>query len=651
MRVASAASACSAGASPSAVACAAVSSAVEARSLGGERFGGVVARDGAGRGERDVQSRDSLLSVHPLARRLLVVLLSLPLLVGERGRRRVGIEGRGAGVRRGRMLGRSADRARLSRSQAGRQLGGHAGETALAQVEPGGVGVLLAVDGGAAVLVRPLELRGEGVALGGLVGALAGGLGLGRQAPRSGGGVARGGDGGIEGGAFVGGLLDGRSRRLSPGHGLVRRALQRRQLRVGLGQPRFDRHERVERTGLAAGLRRPGAQVGGGGVPLWVGYGDTKGHRSVEQRRERRGAAGGGELRFGLVAGGAAGLPDGQLLDGLGVAGAALRALAALGEGALGRSARGARRAAGGAGAHELRLGAHAEAGGPLGVQVGILGRVLAGGLGHAREDLVHALPGCLQLRVCGLAPVVEPVLDAREAVGAEEAFEHRLALAAVCPQERRELALGQEHDLAELVARHPEQGVELAARLVGTRGQGDPLVAGGLQLLNGARRRILGDALAAQLRPLLRRPPHDPQPPPAQRDLQLDLRAHARIGVVRAQASVARSRARHLPVEREADRVEQGGLARARVAVQQEEAGLAQGVEVDLLAGGERLEGGEAQAVQAHGLAYAASSATRRAVSASRSSASSSSAAARPRVSATKRCTSSSSSSPRRRW
>ena len=335
------------------------------------------------------------------------------------------------------------------------------------------------------------------------------------------------------------------------------------------------------------------------------------------------------------------------------MAGSALGRLSPRGQGLLRLGAGGAGRSARVGGAHELGVGAHAEAGDPLGGAVELGGR-LAGHLGHLREQLAHALGGALQLRPRGLAAIRQPVLDAREAIGAEEPFEHGLPLAAVGAQESRELALRQQHDLAELVARHAEQVVQFVLRLVRSRGEREPLAGRGIELLHGAGVALSRQPLAAQLRALLRRAAHDPQPPLAQRHLQLDLGARPGVRMVAAQPRIPRSRARHLAIQSERHGVQERRLAGAGVAVQQEEAGLAERVEVDLLAAGERLEGGEAQAVEPHGAgacAQAASSATRRAVSASRSSASSSSSASRPRVSATKRCTSSSSSNPRRRW
>src|SRR6185312_6530688 len=141
----------------------------------GERVGGVVACDGAGGGERGVDVACLALGRLALARGALVLRLGVLLAVGERAAsRRLGIEegvgglaGRGAG-RRG-VVRCAADGAGLALLQIRRQLGGHAGEPPLAQVEPGGVRLLLGVRRSASPVLRAHLLRRESVALGGLV--------------------------------------------------------------------------------------------------------------------------------------------------------------------------------------------------------------------------------------------------------------------------------------------------------------------------------------------------------------------------------------------------------------------------------------------------------------------------------------------------
>ncbi|HEX7300559.1 MAG TPA: hypothetical protein VF257_16295, partial [Solirubrobacteraceae bacterium] len=107
---------------------------------------------------------------------------------------------------------------------------------------------LLAVHRGASAILGPLALGGEAVALDRLLGAVPGGLGLGLEALRSGGGLARVLHGGIEGSPLVGCFLDRSRRRLRPGPGRFGAPRERRQLLVGLGQPRLARQERIERA-------------------------------------------------------------------------------------------------------------------------------------------------------------------------------------------------------------------------------------------------------------------------------------------------------------------------------------------------------------------------------------------------------------------
>ena len=118
-----------------------------------------------------------------------------------------------------------------------------------------------------------------------------------------------------------------------------------------------------------------------------------------------------------------------------------------------------------------------------------------------------------------------------------------------------------------------------------------------------------------------------------------------ARRRVVAAQRGVPQRgpRARHHPVEREADGVEQAGLARAGGPVQQEEPVLGQGVEVDVDPVGERPERLDRDPVQPH----ASTSSRRTCSSAARSRSRSAGDAGRPRTSARKAQQTSSSSRP----
>ena len=92
-----------------------------------------------------------------------------------------------------------------------------------------------------------------------------------------------------------------------------------------------------------------------------------------------------------------------------------------------------------------------------------------------------------------------------------------------------------------------------------------------------------------------------DPHPAAAERRLELDLGRGARRGVIRAQPPGLAALAGDPAVQGEPDGVEQRGLARARLAVQQEQPGGGQVVEADLHGAAERAERGHAQPVRAH--------------------------------------------------
>src|SRR5215472_8549976 len=88
-------------------------------------------------------------------------------------------------------------------------------------------------------------------------------------------------------------------------------------------------------------------------------------------------------------------------------------------------------------------------------------------------------------------------------------------------------------------------------------------------------------------------------QPPAADRGLETHLGADAGGRVVGPKPARLAALTGHPAVERERDRVEQRRLPGAGLAVQQEQA--LQVVEADLLGGGERAEGLDAEPVRAH--------------------------------------------------
>ena len=75
-------------------------------------------------------------------------------------------------------------------------------------------------------------------------------------------------------------------------------------------------------------------------------------------------------------------------------------------------------------------------------------------------------------------AAVGQPLLDVGEALGVEEPLEHLAALLGAGPQERREVALGQQHDLGELLQPHADDVVDHQRRLVVAGGARHPLAA-----------------------------------------------------------------------------------------------------------------------------------------------------------------------------
>ena len=110
---------------------------------------------------------------------------------------------------------------------------------------------------------------------------------------------------------------------------------------------------------------------------------------------------------------------------------------------------------------------------------------------------------------------------------------------------------------------------------------------------------------------------------PSAEGHLELDLGADRRVGVVGPQAPRAAADTRHPAVQREADAVEQGGLARPRLAVEQEQPVGSERVEVDLDLAGEGPEGAQPDAVGPHADAPASRPASSACASSARSSSS----------------------------
>ncbi len=251
------------------------------------------------------------------------------------------------------------------------------------------------------------------------------------------------------------------------------------------------------------------------------------------------------------------------------------------------------------------------------------------------RLDLPAALPAALD----------EPALDLAEPLGAEQFLQQLLAFRGVRAQELGELALRQHHDLEELLDGHPQQPPHRATDLVDARQAFRRELGGGsIDPGQGCLRRLRRVAVAALLRPLVLRAACQPQPLPLHRQFQHDLGGGLGFRRVATEPFDVAARARHRAVERESDGVQQRGLARAGVAVQQEETIGAEPIEVHPLVVAVRTERTELQVVQSHLVPSVAATAR----SASSSSARSDSLGSAPRQSATNVAVKAWSSRPR---
>ena len=214
----------------------------------------------------------------------------------------------------------------------------------------------------------------------------------------------------------------------------------------------------------------------------------------------------------------------------------------------------------------------------PPGVRQGLgVGRLLAwdrdaSGLGDPGQEPGNGDLGVPDLVRRGLAAAGEPLLDGVEPVGSEQPLQQLGPVAGVGVQEPGELPLGQQHDLEELVRGHPHQVGDLGVRLPSAGGDGLPGRAG--ELLEQDLRLLGGGAGAAELGALLLGLAGDPHQAAADGGLEPDLGRRARSRVIRAQPPGLAALAGDPAVQREPDGVEQGGLARARLAVQQEQPG-----------------------------------------------------------------------------
>lgn len=196
-------------------------------------------------------------------------------------------------------------------------------------------------------------------------------------------------------------------------------------------------------------------------------------------------------------------------------------------------------------------------------------------------RGLFHAVGQREELLVAGAHPGLgcppafgKAFLDRGEAAGVEQSTEELAPGLGVRSQEAGEVALRQQHHLAELFAVHTDQlGDLLTDLLVGTA-EGLPCTRGVVVLAQPTLGAIGGETLAALLGAGLGRAPDDLQPPVGDGEFEKNLGGGAGVGVVAAQRCArALTGAGDGSVQGEAHRVEHGGLARAGGSVEQEDA------------------------------------------------------------------------------
>ena len=173
------------------------------------------------------------------------------------------------------------------------------------------------------------------------------------------------------------------------------------------------------------------------------------------------------------------------------------------------------------------------------------------------------------------LQPAAGPLVDFRFEEGLEQGF----ALLGLGAQHLGEAALGQQDHLAELGRIQPHDSLHLPGDLAGAAGHG--LLLRSQHPEQGGRRQLLGGAAPPQLGGGVRRGAFHPVAGATGGEVELHPRHRLGWGVVGAEALHA-PLPRHFAIEGEAHRIEQEGLAGAGAAVDQEEALVAEGVEVD---------------------------------------------------------------------
>ena len=192
------------------------------------------------------------------------------------------------------------------------------------------------------------------------------------------------------------------------------------------------------------------------------------------------------------------------------------------------------------------------------------------------------------------LQPAAGPLVDFRFEEGLEQGF----ALLGLGAQHLGEAALGQQDHLAELGRIQPHDSLHLPGDLAGAAGHG--LLLRSQHPEQGGRRQLLGGAAPPQLGGGVGRGAFHPVAGATGGEVELHPWHRLGRGMVGAEALHA-PLPRHFAIEGEAHRIEQEGLAGAGAAVDQEEALVAEGVEVDGHPFGIGAEGLDHQVVGLH--------------------------------------------------
>ena len=260
------------------------------------------------------------------------------------------------------------------------------------------------------------------------------------------------------------------------------------------------------------------------------------------------------------------------------------------------------------------RLGARAR-----GARVGVVaveaprpGRVRTSSLGGRllRQQRGEHLRTAAQRLPCGVGPAPEDaaslaqlLLERVEDGGAEDVAEQLVALRRARPEELGEAALGKHDGLRELVPAEPDDAPHLLPDLVDAREGLTPGLAVRRREAPEAHRGVLlRQACAAALGPHVLGGAADPVRARGGGEDELDLARVARRREGRAQALLGGpGRVRDGAEEGEDDGVDDGRLAGARRAGEEEASGLGEAVEVDRLRPRVGADPGHGEPVQPH--------------------------------------------------